>query len=73
MNRVLGGSGIEVSEIGFGCWAIGGPFTMDGMPDGWGEVDDGESVAAVRRAIELGVSWQQAPASGRSRLPVGSG
>jgi len=57
MNRVLGGSGIEVSEIGFGCWAIGGPFTMDGMPDGWGEVDDGESVPAVRRAMELGVSF----------------
>jgi hypothetical protein len=44
----LGRCGIEVSEIGFGCWAIGGPFSMDGRPDGWGEVDDGESVAAVR-------------------------
>jgi aryl-alcohol dehydrogenase-like predicted oxidoreductase len=53
----LGRCGIEVSEIGFGCWAIGGPFSMDGRPDGWGEVDDGESVAAVRRAMELGVSF----------------
>ena len=57
MSRILGRSGIEVSAIGFGCWAMGGPFTMDGMPDGWGEADDGESVAAVRRAVELGVSF----------------
>src|SRR5215813_5035937 len=57
MSRVLGRSGIEVSEIGFGCWAIGGPFTMDGRPDGWGAVDDGESVAAVRRAMHLGITF----------------
>lgn len=56
MGRFLGRSGIEVSEIGFGCWAIGGPFTMDGRPDGWGDVDD-ESVAALRRALELGVTF----------------
>jgi aryl-alcohol dehydrogenase-like predicted oxidoreductase len=57
MGRVLGCSGIEVSEIGFGCWAIGGPVTLDGRPDGWGEVDDDESVAAVRHALELGVTF----------------
>jgi aryl-alcohol dehydrogenase-like predicted oxidoreductase len=57
MGRVLGRGGIEVSEIGFGCWAIGGPFTLDGRPDGWGVVDDDESVAAVRRALELGVTF----------------
>ncbi|HEX9537856.1 MAG TPA: aldo/keto reductase [Streptosporangiaceae bacterium] len=57
MGRVLGRNGIEVSEIGFGCWAIGGPFTMDGRPDGWGEVDDDESVAAVRHALELGITF----------------
>jgi len=57
MGRVLGRSGIEVSEIGFGCWAIGGPFTLDGRPDGWGVVDDDESVAAVRRALELGITF----------------
>ena len=38
MTRILGRSGIEVSEIGFGCWTIGGPFTLDGKPDGWGQV-----------------------------------
>jgi aryl-alcohol dehydrogenase-like predicted oxidoreductase len=57
MSRVLGGSGIKVSDIGFGCWAIGGPMTMDGKADGWGAVDDDESVAAVRRALELGVTF----------------
>ena len=57
MGRVLGRGGIEVSEIGFGCWAIGGPATSDGMADGWGDVDDEESVAALRRGLELGVTF----------------
>jgi aryl-alcohol dehydrogenase-like predicted oxidoreductase len=56
-TRVLGRSGIKVSAIGFGCWAIGGPFTMDGKPDGWGEVDDRESAAAIHRAIEQGITF----------------
>ncbi len=55
--RVLGKSGIEVSAIGFGCWAIGGPFYRDGSPAGWGEVDDDESAAALRRALELGITF----------------
>jgi aryl-alcohol dehydrogenase-like predicted oxidoreductase len=33
-KKRLGKSGIEVSPLGFGCWAIGGPFTMFGLPDG---------------------------------------
>jgi aryl-alcohol dehydrogenase-like predicted oxidoreductase len=57
MGRVLGRSGIEVSDIGFGCWAIGGPVTMNGEPDGWGAVDDDESAAAIRRALELGITF----------------
>jgi aryl-alcohol dehydrogenase-like predicted oxidoreductase len=56
MSRALGRSGIEVSEIGFGCWAIGGPMTLDGRPDGWGATDDGESMAAISRALELGIT-----------------
>jgi aryl-alcohol dehydrogenase-like predicted oxidoreductase len=48
----------EVSALGFGCWAIGGPFEdTDGKPLGWGEVDDDESIAAIRRAVELGVTF----------------
>ena len=52
MTRSLGRSGRMVSALGFGCWAIGGPWRSDGQPAGWGEVDDQESVAAIRRACE---------------------
>jgi aryl-alcohol dehydrogenase-like predicted oxidoreductase len=57
MTRTLGRSGIEVSALGVGCWAIGGPFWEDGRPLGWGEVDDDESVRALHRALELGVTF----------------
>lgn len=57
MKRMLGRSEIEVSAIGLGCWAIGGPFLMDGKPDGWGEVNDAESLRAIQRAIDLGVTF----------------
>jgi aryl-alcohol dehydrogenase-like predicted oxidoreductase len=56
MTRTLGRSGRTVSALGFGCWAIGGPWQSDGQPAGWGQVDDQESVAAIRRAVDLGVS-----------------
>lgn len=57
ISRKLGKSAIEVSPLGFGCWAIGGPFTMFGKADGWGNMDDDESIRAIHRAIELGVSF----------------
>ncbi len=47
--KSLGRSGIAVSALGLGCWAIGGR--------GWGEVSDDESVAALRRGLELGVNF----------------
>lgn len=47
--RKLGKSGIEVSEIGFGAWAIGG--------DQWGPVDNRESVAAIEKAIDEGITF----------------
>ncbi|WP_406043586.1 aldo/keto reductase [Micromonospora sp. NBC_00898] len=56
-TRTLGRSGIEVSALGMGCWAIGGPWAEAGRPLGWGAVDDEESVRAVRRALELGVTF----------------
>jgi aryl-alcohol dehydrogenase-like predicted oxidoreductase len=56
-TRVLGRSGIEVSALGVGCWAIGGPWTFNGAPAGWSEVDDAESLRALRRAFELGVTF----------------
>ena len=57
MKRILGRSGIEVSGMGLGCWAIGGPWTMNGGPAGWSAVDDAESVRAIRRGMELGVTF----------------
>jgi aryl-alcohol dehydrogenase-like predicted oxidoreductase len=56
-TRTLGRSGIEVSPLGLGCWAIGGPWTFNGAQAGWSEVDDTESVRALRRAFELGVTF----------------
>ncbi|MDO3706063.1 aldo/keto reductase [Micromonospora sp. C28SCA-DRY-2] len=57
MTRTLGRSGIEVSALGMGCWAIGGPLWGDGgQPFGWGEVDDGESVRTIHAALDAGVT-----------------
>lgn len=56
MQRILGRDGLEVSALGMGCWAIGGPFLLDGQPDGWGQVDDTDSIRAIQRAMELGVT-----------------
>ncbi|MBI5667508.1 MAG: aldo/keto reductase [Chloroflexi bacterium] len=57
MTRTLGRSGIQVSAVGLGCWAIGGPFWAGETPVGWGEVDDNESIRAIHRALELGVNF----------------
>ena len=57
MKRTLGRSGIEVSALGMGCWAIGGPFWNSGAAVGWGEVDDDESVRAIHKALELGINF----------------
>lgn len=47
-----------MSALGPGCWAIGGERQgPDGSPLGWGTVDDEESVRAVRRALDLGVTF----------------
>ena len=54
--RKLGRSGIAVSPMGLGCWAIGGPFWAGETPQGWGEVDDHESIRAIHAGIELGVT-----------------
>ncbi len=56
-TRTLGRSGIEVSPMGLGCWAIGGPFWSGDQPHGWGEVDDNELTRAIHHALELGVTF----------------
>lgn len=55
--RDLGRTGIKVSEIGFGAWAIGGTAGASGAPLGWGRANDDESLAAIRRARDLGVNF----------------
>ncbi|MBI4427683.1 MAG: aldo/keto reductase [Ignavibacteriales bacterium] len=51
-TRQLGKNGPHLSEIGFGAWAIGGPWIY-----GWGAVDDLESMKALHRALDLGINW----------------
>jgi aryl-alcohol dehydrogenase-like predicted oxidoreductase len=52
-TRQLGNTDLFITPVGFGAWAIGG----DGWEFGWGEQDDKQSVAAIHRALELGVNW----------------
>src|SRR6185369_3569171 len=52
-TRPLGSSGLDITPVGFGAWAIGG----GGWSFGWGPQDDTASLAAMRRALELGVNW----------------
>ena len=51
-TRVLGNSDLNITPIGFGAWAIGGDWQF-----GWGAQDDTQSIAAIHRALELGVNW----------------
>lgn len=55
--RQLGRSGIQVSPLGLGCWAIGGPCWAGETPVGWGEVDDNESIRAIHRALDFGITF----------------
>jgi aryl-alcohol dehydrogenase-like predicted oxidoreductase len=70
--RELGRSGIAVSAVGFGCWPIGGAIVEDGRSVGWGDVDDRESIRALHRAIDLGVTlFETADVYGRSEELLG--
>jgi aryl-alcohol dehydrogenase-like predicted oxidoreductase len=57
LQRPLGRSDIQISAMGLGCWAIGGPFWKGDTPSGWGEVDDEESIRAIHRGLDLGVTF----------------
>ena len=51
-TRRLGRSAADFTRLGLGTWAIGGPWLF-----GWGPVDDAESIAAIRRAVDEGINW----------------
>ena len=55
--RILGRTGLEVSEIGFGAWAIGGPAKLGEKNIGWGPVDDRTSLRALHAAFDAGVNF----------------
>jgi aryl-alcohol dehydrogenase-like predicted oxidoreductase len=66
----LGDTGLEITRLGFGAWAIGG----GGWEFGWGPQEDDESIAAIHRALELGVNWIDTAAAygfGHSEKVVG--
>jgi aryl-alcohol dehydrogenase-like predicted oxidoreductase len=52
-TRQLGGTGIELTTVGLGTWAIGG----GGWLFGWGPQDDNEAVAAILTALDKGINW----------------
>jgi aryl-alcohol dehydrogenase-like predicted oxidoreductase len=61
-KRRLGRSDLEVSAMGLGCWAIGGPWDWlepDGSmgPVGWGQVDDAESIRGIHYALDAGINF----------------
>src|ERR1700751_1225592 len=52
-TRKLGNSDLNITPVGYGAWAVGG----SGWQYAWGSQDDSDSIAAIHRALELGVNW----------------
>ncbi|HTS16676.1 MAG TPA: aldo/keto reductase [Verrucomicrobiae bacterium] len=55
--REFGRTGWQASQVGLGCWQFGGAIMLDGRPDGWPGIDDNESAATIKRAVELGINF----------------
>jgi aryl-alcohol dehydrogenase-like predicted oxidoreductase len=53
ITRPLGTSGLQITQVGFGAWAIGG----GGWAYGWGSQDDADSIAAIKHAVASGINW----------------
>src|SRR6266849_4609183 len=52
-TRPLGSTGLDITKVGFGSWAVGG----GGWSFGWGPQDDSDSIATMRNALDLGINW----------------
>ena len=52
-TRPLGSTGLEITTVGFGSWAVGG----GGWSFGWGPQDDDASADAIRHSVEIGITW----------------
>jgi aryl-alcohol dehydrogenase-like predicted oxidoreductase len=51
-TKQLGRSDLFITSIGFGSWAVGGPWQF-----GWSSQNDDDSIAAIHRALEMGINW----------------
>jgi aryl-alcohol dehydrogenase-like predicted oxidoreductase len=51
-TRRLGNTDLELTVVGLGTWAMGGPWQY-----GWGPQDENEAIAAILKAIDLGINW----------------
>lgn len=72
--RTLGRTGLRVSEVGFGAWAIGGPAKLGQLETGWGEVDEAQAVRAIEAAYDAGVTFFDTAdvyGAGRSEVLIG--
>jgi aryl-alcohol dehydrogenase-like predicted oxidoreductase len=59
-TRKLGNTELELTTVGLGTWAMGGPWQF-----GWGPQDDDEAIAAILKALDMGINWiDTAPAYG---------
>jgi aryl-alcohol dehydrogenase-like predicted oxidoreductase len=68
-TRQLGNTDLELTRVGLGCWAFGGPWLF-----GWGPQDDNDSIRTILTAIDEGINWfDTAPiyGHGRSEIVVG--